>query len=186
MADPNVGLTWSNLEARLVEMLRWPHNRAILGGQTPEQKAKQMIQEIAGAFIGIPQPVEFVGPKRFLRASGPRNTAFSGSWWFEEKVLLRLEKELSRIPLPEEQRQQAMQGRLRSGLAVSVDWNPLSEIWILELPAGERLPGLMGRTRAQPVYSAKHPEHDPKRILAGEEIQIYFPVKNPLWVRRYR
>jgi len=185
MSDPNAGMTTNNLEGRLAAALAMPHNRVLLNGQSPEQKARQLAQEVTGAFVGTPEAVEFVGPKRFLRAAGPQNSVFGGSWWFEEKVLIDLENAASRVPLSARPRSNLIQRGLREKLAVSVDWNPFSEMWILELPAGERVTGLAGRTAFQPIFSVKHPLHDSKQILSGGGIQIYFLVKNPLWIRRY-
>src|ERR1044072_1002101 len=99
MSDPNAGMTMSNLEGRLAAALAMPHNRILLNGQSPEQRARQLAQEIAGAFVGAPEAVEFLGPKRFLRAAGPQNSVFGGNWWFEEKVLINLENAVSRAPL---------------------------------------------------------------------------------------
>lgn len=182
----NTKLTRADLESRLAAMLELPHNRVSCAGMTSSEKARQILDEVATAFVGLPRAEEFVGPQRFLRATGFQNAAFSGSWWFAERTLLEIRGELGRVPLPDGLRQAAIRGRLRSALAVSLDWNPMSELWLLDLPPGERLAGLVGRAKFQPIHSRRDLRHDSERILSGGEEQIYFPVKNPLWVWRYR
>ncbi len=120
-----------------------------------------------------------------MRGGGITNDIYSGGWWFEEELIARIEKELSRISLPVEQQKSVTKNRLRAALAICKDWNSLEEIWILEIPQGDRLTGLIGTARSQPVYSSSHAEHDPSKILPGGAEQVFFPVKNPLWVRKH-
>ncbi len=185
MHDPAAGLTWANFEARIGQI--W--------GVSAQVAARIRAQVEAGS-RGVPQPVTFAGPKRFLRGAGwdPYKhggrgglaDAYGGAWWFDESVLLRIEAELSRIPLPESLRKTAVTGRLRAALAVCMDWNDFSEIWALEIPAGARLTGLVSGVKDQPVYSDRDPRHDPAVRLAGGAQQVFFLVKDPTRVRRYQ
>jgi hypothetical protein len=126
----------------------------------------------------VPQPREFVGPRRFYRAIGQR--VYSGEWWFEEEQLLHLEGMTARVFFGRE-RTQAIRDALREVTAVSIEWNSFEELWRLELPPGERITGLVSRAAPQP-RSQKNPGG---RKLVGHTVQIFFPVKNPLWVYRH-
>jgi hypothetical protein len=180
--DPNRGLDVSNLESRLARQLSMPHNRVLLRGKSPDERAREAFQEIIGGFAGTPQVVVFTGPKRFLRGVGPSNRVYSGEWWFEESLLIRVESALSRIPLSEDHRRAATEGQIRSGLALPERWNALSELWVLELPGGEHITGLVGKASEQPILPGGL-----SRVLSGGETQIYFPVRNPFWpIRLYQ
>jgi hypothetical protein len=140
--------------------------------------------DVLNAFAGTPTAVTVTGPKSFLRAAGADNNPF-GRWWFAAETLLGLKEPLERIPLPAGQRREALLGRIRAATAISVDWNTLSEFWMMQLPAGEQLNGHMGPTSPQAVFSVKHALHNAELVLAGGAIQYYFPVINPLWVTRF-
>lgn len=183
MPDPNRGLTSSTLEARLTALLELPHNRELLRGKSPADRAAEIARDVRSGFIGEPTAVEFQGPKRFLRAVGaraPMTNAFGG-WWFDEAVLRRIENELSRIPLSQATQRQAVLGRLRAALAVRIDWSDMGELWLLELPAAEAITGLVGTVAGQPLSTG-----DASRVLRGGEQQIFFLTKNPFWIRPYR
>ena len=192
--DPAAGLTWENLEAKLVTHYSLQHNLVLLQdrGTTPQQMAAKIRREVEQAFTGKPRPERFAGPKRFFRGVGAkdllkplRNNSF-GDWWFEEAVVRTLELQLARVFFTEEERRRSFSDTVRAGLAIAYDWeNALSEYWMLELPAGTRLTGLVGP--AAPQYHAQKPnrKYDWTRTLPGGLMQIYFPVKNPLWVKRY-
>lgn len=191
MADPANGLTVSNLESFLTRNLQMPHNRDLLVDRrtkvvkTPQQRAHEIAVEALAGFVGVPEARRFAGPRKFVRGVGPNNLAFGGPWWFDEAFFVGQQQRLSSFPFSRDQLRALVHQRVREGLAISVDWNPLAEMWMLEIPAGESLTGLWGVTKQQPVYSVKHPQHDPTHILRGGVLQAYFPVRNPLWVFRY-
>ena len=187
--NPTQTLTWENFETRLVAMLKLPHNLRELKqrGDSPEQAAKKIKETVRGAFLGDPKVHEFVGPVRFFRGVGPkkdpldpfRDNAY-GNWWFEELVVRRLEQQYARIFFNDEERRRAMSDTIRAGLAIAYDWtDELSEYWMLELPPGERLTGFVGPAKPQPTRSGA------SAVFPGGLMQIYFPVKNPLLIRRY-
>lgn len=140
--------------------------------------------DVLNAFAGIPTEVTVTGPKSFLRAAGADNNPF-GRWWFAAETLLGLNEPLERIPLPAGHRREALLGRIRAVTAISVDWNTLSEFWMMQLPEGDQLSGYTGPTSPQAVFSVKHALHNANLVLAGGAIQYYFPVINPLWVTRF-
>lgn len=193
-SDPNEALTFANLQQRLEVLLQMPQNQGKLRGLTPSAAAQKWASQITRGFTSTPTPVPAKGFARLLRGVGPtppgqqqaKENAF-GNWWFEEQLLLKLENRLKVWPIPEHIRKNIVQRRLREGLAVSLDWNPLSELWCLEIPGGEQLTGLYGLTSPQPVISdANDPNYDPTWVLRGGEKQYFFPVVNPFWVHKYR
>jgi hypothetical protein len=177
--------TLVNLQSELMSILAMPQNQAILRGVTPEAAAMQLVQEVRTGFVGEPRPVEIRGSVRLLRGTGAAGNPF-GRWWFPENLLWTLRNRLDSWPFPEDHRKAIQQRQLREGLAISVDWNRLSELWCLELPAGDKLRGLVGVATSQPVVSDVHdPRYDATWKLRGGEVQYFFPVVNPLWVRKY-
>lgn len=141
-------------------------------------------QAILNAFDGIPDTVNISGPRRFLRAAGADNNPY-GRWWFEASVLLGLQEQFDRIPLPQGHRREAILGRMRAATAISLDWNTLSEFWLMDLPSQQQIEAIVGLAKAQPVFSVHNPLHNPKLLLPGGVKQYYFPVINPLWVYRF-
>jgi hypothetical protein len=67
---------------------------------------------------------------------------------------------------------------LREVTAVTTEWNAMTEIWCLALPAGASLTGLASTVRPQPKFRARPVR---SQLVGGAE-QVYFVVKNPLWV----
>ena len=143
-----------------------------------------IFQDVLNAFNGQPQALKVTGQKRFLRAAGAENNPY-GRWWFEAAVLLGLQEQFDRIPLPKGHRQEAILGQIRAATAISVDWNTLSEFWWMEIPFGESLDALVGPAREQPVFSVSNSLHNPNLLLRGGIKQYYFPVINPLWVEKF-
>ena len=141
-------------------------------------------QSVLAGFDGSPHEIVVRGLRRFLRAAGADNNPY-GRWWFEAHVLLGLQQQFDRIPIPPGHRREAILGQLRAGTALSVDWNTLAEFWLLELPVGEALQALVGPAKAQPIFSVAHKLHNPKLMLRGGLTQYYFPVVNPLWVHQF-
>ena len=140
--------------------------------------------DVLSAFEGQPQSIKVIGPKRFLRAAGADNNPY-GRWWFEAGVLLGLQEQFDRIPLPQGHRREAILGQLRSATAISVDWNTLSEFWLMEIPLGQSLDALAGPAKEQAVFSIAHKLHNRTLFLRGGIKQYYFPVLNPLWVHKF-
>lgn len=192
--DPAQGLTWDNLEQKLTALYSLKHNALLLAdrGMTPQMKAHRLRQEVAIGFAGRPRERQFAGPLRFFRAVGAKdplkplaNNSY-GDWWFEEDLVRRLECQVGRVFFTDEERRRSFSDTIRAGLAIAYEWdNPMSEYWILELPAGARLTGLTGTAAPQPHAAKPHPKYDWTRTLPGGLPQVYFPVKNPLWVKRY-
>lgn len=129
---------------------------------------------------------EFFGPKLFLRVVGPANRAYSGEWWFEANLLDGLEGAYSRVYFRSVDRKAAIRAMLRELLAVSTEWNAITEVWALKLPPGERLVGYSGRGAPQRLFGDMPLTDAGNRMLVGRARQIVFPVKNPLWVREHR
>jgi hypothetical protein len=193
-SDPNTGLTSANLEQRLEAIMQLPHNQAFLRqrGITAAVFARNAVAEIRGGFVGLPQPVTVTGPKRLLRGTdktpagsqqGARNPF--GNWWFEEELLVRIAGRLKPWPMPAEAKAALTHQRLRDALAVALNWNPLAELWCLDVPAGQTLSGLTGLTSPQPAIGRGAPGHDPTWMLRGGHTQFYFPVVNPFWIKKY-
>lgn len=141
-------------------------------------------QDVLNAFDGQPQLVRVIGPKYFLRAAGADNNPY-GRWWFEASVLLGMQEQFDRIPISQGHRREGILGRIRAATAISVDWNTLSEFWLMDIPSGQSLDALVGSAKEQPVFSIAHKLNNPKLLLRGGVKQYYFPVINPLWVHRF-
>ena len=75
---------------------------------------------------------------------------------------------------------------LRELLAITTEWNEITEVWALALPSGERIVGYVGRGAAQQLFGTRALAAPGNRMLAGTARQTFFPVKNPLWVSSYR
>ena len=43
----------------------------------------------------------------------------------------------------------------------------------------------MSRVARQPHSQKSDPQDSRRRMLIGQAVQIFFPVKNPLWIRRH-
>jgi len=133
---------------------------------------------------GKAKSIRVVGPQRFLRAAGVDNNPY-GRWWFKACLLLGLQEQFDRIPLPIGHRREAILGQIRASSAASIDWNTFSEFWFMEIPPGQSLDALIGIAKEQPVFSKLHKLHNPKLVLRGGIEQYYFPIINPLWVSRF-
>ncbi|UHD16104.1 hypothetical protein [Thiocapsa bogorovii] len=66
------------------------------------------------------------------------------------------------------------------------EWNSIEEVLALELPAGERLTGFSGAGAPQKLFGSIPLTAKGNRMLVGRVRQIFFPVKNPLWVKHFR
>src|SRR5579863_3122882 len=120
----------TDLESQLTNLLQMPQNRLRLQGNPPQAAAHAWTQQIGRGFQQSPRIVEVQGSLRFLRGVGATQNPY-GNWWFEEQLLWKLQNRMATWPFPEEHRRAILQRQLRDGLAVSHDWNPLSELWCL-------------------------------------------------------
>lgn len=184
MSDP----VWKDLEASLVSILSLPHNKMDLqrSGKTPAQAAASKLAEIRSGLSGVPKVEELSGPRIFLRAVGAANRAYGGEWWFDASVLDTMEHAYSRIYFSTAERAAVVREMLREVLAVSKEWNEMSEIWALELPVGEHLAAYSAPGTPQKLFASLPLSANGNRLLIGKVRQYYFPVKNPLWVKVYR
>lgn len=137
------------------------------------------------------QVYEFKGPERFLRAAGFSKSRRGlanpwGEWWTPKEVLTRISMRLEQFEgwLPADELRKAVPARYRALAAICRDWNDLSEVWELSLPSGEVLQGLVGQALEQPEYSHLDPKQRTTPMLAGGAEQVFFKIKNPLWVQR--
>ena len=86
--------------------------------------------------------------------------------------------------MTQSERGRAGPAQYRALTALSRDWNGIGAIFVMELPAGEEIEGLAGPAKEQPEFSVGDPlgRHDPNRVLVGKAEQVFFKVKNPLWI----
>ena len=185
MANP----VWNEIEATLTQLYALPHNAVWLRDQKKSAKdvVAQKLANLRSGLIGDPQREEFVGPKLFLRVAGTGNAAYAGEWWFDAEVLDKLDHAYSRLYFEKREHEQAIRDMLREVLAISADFhNTLAEVWALELPGATRLVGYSGAGAPQRMFGNVPLSARGNRMLVGRVRQIYFPVKNPFWVRLYR
>jgi hypothetical protein len=168
---------WNELENRLVQLnaLTMPTHAAVA-------KARQTLADVRSGSGGTIESIEYRGPVIFLRVVG-KNRVYGGEWWFEESLLERIDQAYSRIFVGRE-KTQAIRTTLREVLALASTWNKMSELWALKLPAGEILSGYQSRAMPQSLFYGL-PVSPANKMLAGGAKQIFFPVKNPLWIEQY-
>ena len=178
---------WDEIEKDCLQILSLPHNVVALkkDGKTPQAEAKKKVAEVRSGLGGAVRREEFRGPKLFLRVVGRTNRAYSGEWWFDADLLSRLEAAYSRIYFQSADRQRAIGTCCAS--------------YSRCLPSGTRSPRF-GRSRSRPERRsrpmwarARRKSSSPtlplsaegNRMLVGRAEQVFFPVKNPLWVKQY-
>lgn len=178
---------WDEIEQTLVDLNSLPHNRIQLQsrGQTPQDEAQKKLAEIRSGLVSV-TPENFSGPKLFMRVTGPRNRAYSGEWWFDATLLDTLETTYSRIYFTAQNKKHALRDMLRELLAISNEWNRILEVWTLELPPGQVIRGYWGPGSPQKLFANLPLSDKSNRVLVGKARQIFFPVKNPLWVQHYQ
>jgi len=178
---------WDEIEKTLLSLYSLPHNRIELGtkGTTPETATKKKLDEIRSGLASVTRE-DFSGPKLFLRVVGAKNRAYSGEWWFEASLLDTLEAAYSRIYFTTQDKKSVLGNMLRELLAVATEWNTISEIWALELPAGQVIRGYWGPGNPQKLFANLPLSNKGNRMLVGKARQVFFPVKNPLWVKVYQ
>jgi hypothetical protein len=178
---------WQDLEADCLKVLSLPHNVIELKrkGKTPAEEARKKVAEVQSGLGGAATKREFTGPRLFLRVVGPSNRAYGGEWWFDPDVFHRLEAAYARIYFQSPDKKAAIRDMLRELLAITTEWNEITEVWALGVPSGERITGYVGRGAPQQLF-ANRPRRAPgNRMLVGMAEQVFFPVKNPLWVNHY-
>jgi hypothetical protein len=181
---------WSGIEASLLRIYSLPHNVVELSRRTPPMTpaaaASKSLAEIRSGLQGAPAEETFVGPKLFLRVVGSTTRGvYSGQWWFDAAILDGLEHAYSRIYFLAADRKAVIRDMLRDILAISKEWNEISEVWALELPPRGSIVGYTGFGTPQQLFSNLPLSAKGNRMLVGRARQIFFPVKNPLWVKLY-
>jgi hypothetical protein len=178
---------WDEIEETLVGLYSLPHNRIQLQSrnQTPQAEAKKKVAEVRSGLTSVTRE-DFSGPMLFLRVVGPVNRAYSGEWWFDARLLDTLETAYSRIYFTAQDRKRVLRDMLRELLAIAIEWNKISEIWVLELPIGEVIRGYWGLGSPQKLFANLPLSDKGNRMLLGKARQVFFPVKNPLWVKHYQ
>ena len=139
------------------------------------------------------QVFKYTGPHRFYRAAGKNAAgglarAYGGEWWADESTLLEIARKLERAKywMTKPERVRAWPAQYRALTALSQDWNDMSEMFVMELSPGEVIEGLAGPAKEQPEFSTADPlgRHDPNLVLVGNAEQVFFKVKNPLWIHK--
>jgi hypothetical protein len=134
---------WDEIEKTLTDLYTLPHNRLDRSGRrvVPADEAKRKVKEIQSGLTSVIRK-EYVGPRLFLRVAGSETLRiYSGEWWFDVGVLDALEAGFSRIYFDIVDKRRALRDMLRELLAISQEWNQITEIWALELPPGKTLRG---------------------------------------------
>ena len=180
---------WDQLEAECLRIFSLPHNAIHLKAEralTPAAAAKATVEQVRSGLGGVARREEFVGPRLFLRVVGAANRAFSGEWWFDADLLHRLDAAYARIYFEAADKKRALRDMLRELLAISTEWNEMTEVWALALPPGARLVGYVGRGAPQRLFGNLPVSAAGNRMLVGQAEQIFFPpAHNPLWVTKY-
>ena len=185
---PYMPTVWDELEADCLRIFNLPHNVVELKGrgQTPAAAAKAKVAEVKSGLGGVARRQEFTGPRLFLRVVGAANRAYSGEWWFDADLLHRLDAAYARIYFQSAEKKGALRDMLRELLAITTEWNDMSEVWALALPPGERLTGYVGRGAPQRLLGNLPPTAKGNRMLVGQAEQIFFPPgHSPFWVQKY-
>lgn len=180
---------WSRIEASLLQLYSLPHNVIELRNRTPPVTpaiaTAKIVSEIRSGLNGVPTEETFTGPKLFLRVIGPANRAYSGQWWFDAAIFDGFDHAYSRIYFQTAERKAVIRDMLREMLAVSREWNEISEVYALELPPGASIVGYTGFGTPQRLFARLPLTAKGNRMLVGKAKQIFFPFKNPLWVRSF-
>lgn len=182
------GQIWNAIEANLRQIYSLPHNKVRFGGSgsSIDIEITKKLGELRSGMVGEPKKEEYLGPKRFLRVVGASNRVHSGEWWFDAGIFEGLETGYSRVIFSDQELKATLRAMLREVLAISINWNTIDEIWALELPPGERLTGYSGVGTPQKFFGTIPLTAKGNRMLVGKARQIFFPVKNPFWVKRFR
>ena len=181
---------WQELEEILKTIYNLAHNKKELADKhrkTPEQAVREKLAEVRDGSDGDIKKTVFRGPKVFLRVSGKdKNRIYTGEWWFDMDLLSTLERSYSRIYFNDSDKRKVIRDMLREFLAISTGWNAIEEIWALELPPGDEITGFESKVARQKLFHDLPLSSQGNRMLVGQANQIFFPMKNPLWITRYR
>lgn len=178
---------WDEIEQTLVDLYSLPHNQIQLKSKnvTPQTEAKRKVDEARSGLVSAIRE-DYFGPMLFMRVVGLANRAYSGEWWFDASILDTLDATYSRIYFTAPERKRVLRDMLRELLAISNEWNRISEVWVLELPAGQTIRGYTGPGTPQKLFADLPLTAEGNRMLVGKARQVFFPVKNPLWVKQYQ
>jgi len=179
---------WEQLEADCLEIYSLPHNALELRtrGKSPADAAREKVAEVKAGLGGTATQQAFTGPRLFMRVVGAGNRAYSGEWWFDADLFHRLDAAYARIYFSAADKKAAIRDVLRELLAITTEWNTMTEVWALALPPGERLVGYVGRGAPQRLFGNLPLSASTNRMLVGQAEQIFFPpVHSPLWVVKY-
>jgi len=152
-------------------------------------------KSILSCYCGAPAVYKYVGPCIFYRAAGLKADgrladAYSGEWWVESAVLEHIYNKLAMYNgwLSPSELVRAASAQYRAITALCFNWNDMSEMCCLELPDRESVEGLAGAAMPQPAWSNRGLDpNDPRTpMLRGKGEQVFFKVKNPLWVEPVR
>jgi hypothetical protein len=178
---------WDEIEQTLVALYSLPHNRIQLRvGETPQTEARKKIDEVRSGLAFVTRE-DYFGPRLFMRVTGPTTRKFyTGEWWFDAKLLDTLQAAYSRIYFNSPDKKRALRDMLRELLAIANEWNRITEVWVLELPPGQTIRGYSGPGNPQKLFANLPLTAEGNRMLVGKARQVFFPVKNPLWVRQYQ
>jgi hypothetical protein len=178
---------WDEIEQTLVNLYSLPHNRIELQrrNRTPQAEAKAKVEEARSGLAWVTRE-DYSGPRLFLRVVGPGNRAYSGEWWFDASLLDSLHTASSRIYFSAADKKRALRDMLRELLAISNEWNRITEVWVLEVPAGQAIRGYAGPGNPQKLFANLPLTTEGNRMLVGKARQVFFPVKNPFWVKQFQ
>ena len=187
MEETRMTSPWDEIEQTLDDLYNLPHNKIRLQSDntTPQAEAKKKLDEIKSGLSSVTKVV-YWGPALFLRVVGPSNRVYSGEWWFDAKILDNLNTTYSRIYFSAPDKKRVLRDMLRELLAISNEWNRITELWVLELPSGQTLQGYSGSGNAQKLFANLPLTAEGNRMLVGKARQVFFPVKNPLWIKEYQ
>ena len=160
---------WDEIEQTLVGLYSLPHNRINLKpGQTPQTEAKAKVAQVRSGLTSVTRE-DFSGPMLFLRVVGPSpSRPYSGEWWFDATLLDTLETAYSRIYFTAQDRKRVLRDMLRELLAIASEWNKISEIWALELPAGQVIRGYSGTRKSATALREPPLERQGQSNVGGE------------------
>lgn len=178
---------WTQLETDLVRINSLTHNVVHLRkeGLTPETAARRKLEEVRSGLGANVTRHELAGPRLFMRVTGGR--VYTGEWWFDADLLNGLDKAYARIYFKTADKKRAVRDMLRELLAISTEFNDISEVWALALPAGERLIAYVGKGERQPLFRNAPVNTPGNRMLVGQAEQFFFPPEhNPLWITKYQ
>lgn len=182
---------FDEIEAAVLQLYQLPHNRIWLAteknGMTPEQWARAKAAEVRS---GLPSArrEDLTGPRSFLRVVGDdrQSRPFSGEWWFDVALFHDVRKNLPAEIAEASEKDKVLRDALREVLAISTEWNPIIEVWLLQVPKGTSLVAYSGPGSPQKLFANQPLTAAGNRVLAGEAKQYFFLVKDPFMVQQFK